>query len=1341
MEKTNWKWYEVWALEHPYKYVPVESVLDAVKQISNIYSAFVDPDVNVMPFEIPVEEFGEPIVNIMVVMRQRDRLMQLARNWGATVLDFGEAENPMDFVRVRVIGGNLEAIFRGIQQCRIITSTKIRMTSKVENRMVSKAHAYDRDFMYYNQINLWRGTNRKTGEPVEKVEYNIDRMSEGAAIRAIMRLFEEQGKMVIKNQVLLQQPNGAAKLVDHATDLFVTISANMRSDEMKPIVDKILERCYIMRSSGLTNGIAVGYEIEDAEGHKYVTFFGPGSKSGKPLPIEQIEVGMKNGTVLRYEPFFESPSMIRTQTILMINTTNVSRDELINIINEASYGAYDIMREAYGDKPMGAEKALKKIGRLSLMMTGSSNFGTVDNFAVFIGELSAFGVVWHDGWALVSAQYIQRALLKKGVRLTLEECYNLCGQARIATIKGLNTVEDERWIQTVKDDLKDRGIIKGVVHINPKTMSREEIIRIAVDIERNENHKYDGFLMVYGDENHLDYFGDSTNMKCLFDMSRPLEYCLMDIPVKPKGHALTSRQICNVMQNCPEFLPIVLELGKETVDHIISDKFDVDDQVFDEEAGEIRHFDIGNNEYATNVLNQIFPNIGTMDNNIRRTQWRGRIDAVNRVANRFNIRVRGANFKIIGDMAGWFGARLLEENEVFSPGFPMTDVTVGLAFRHPLCGRGEHLVVKFVTKDVLFARVDNLKREDGSDLPEHCKLAIKGMINAIMPGICMLASTYGYITAYFSGADFDGDSITVIWEKAFLEMAAKMPLYYVQFGGHNAADKEFKFGYDLIPNSLRYQYGIGGGTVNPSIGRLAGYNVTVLSLLYMVSIWDEDNPTRGIDPIYVRNLFRDKVEHFVYDRIKGNYKRSYRGNADFTGKEKTYAEDFEKAVAKAGNSKEEVMDILKDLNVIISKCMNDVIDAAKTADKVHVPFMEIVESRVRSGVVAVNDYGKIELMPGDKLALKPLQSSIIGTKGVLKNNDPEMKWFKCAVKAEPSMDGNGRVLVFEDVLTQLRNGILEYAYDKITEALQESVKDAFGPYKTQDERLGNTLAFLSSQYIDVMRSTSGDRKTMKKVIASMARKIVGMSSVSNQWLIQEMRAASWYTNRKSGEVESNGFYLAFVSELVRYFVNKYCPNKVFENRVYKYGKGWAEVGQELTFEKGFTKDGFYAESPIDGTYKLEVNEEGRAIIRKPVTDMIPEIEDDDRIIIELNNDAKINGIPCYTEVNPTKDKPSLINAIEQARARKGGSVFCFKNVNIHSGLVVNDLKDCALTLVANGKPLAGVHIPFDKATYFASMLVHKTISIEQVEVCARNGEKAVFIIGRLSKTANMKKAA
>ena len=139
-----------------------------------------------------------------------------------------------------------------------------------------------------------------------------------------------------------------------------------------------------------------------------------------------------------------------------------------------------------------------------------------------------------------------------------------------------------------------------------------------------------------------------------------------------------------------------------------------------------------------------------------------------------------------------------------------------------------------------------VKRVMATDLDEGAKYALIGMIKSLMPGIAMFGSTYAYTVAYYSGMDFDGDMVTLIWDQRIIDLVVELPQYYTEFGECPASDDKLAYEYESIGKSFLYAYGLyGKGIVNPSIGELAGLNVSFVSLLNMLE--------KGmVDPIYVK---------------------------------------------------------------------------------------------------------------------------------------------------------------------------------------------------------------------------------------------------------------------------------------------------------------------------------------------------------------------------------------------------------------------------------------------------------------------------------------------------------
>lgn len=441
------------------------------------------------------------------------------------------------------------------------------------------------------------------------------------------------------------------------------------------------------------------------------------------------------------------------------------------------------------------------------------------------------------------------------------------------------------------------------------------------------------------------------------------------------------------------------------------------------------------------------------------------------------------------------------------------------------------------------------------------------------------------------------------------------------------------------------------------------------------------------------------------------YERMFEGNVDFNGVEGTYQTDFLARVAAAGDSKEEMIDVLKDLNVVISKSMNDTIDAAKNGAKVRVPYMDSFRVKYRSGAVATKDYAAIKLLPG-QLKLAPLKLSIRGQEEVPAKQRSEI--FRRPVKREKK--GKNNVWVAEDLLTAVRNETAVYAYQQLQEKLQDKIDEEIKSYQTADVPLYNSLKFLAESYDAAMHIDGGDKKAMKKAIVQMSRNLIRNNSrADSRNLFQEAYLASCYTDKKTNSVRTNSYYMALTHEATKYFVDRYNPEGVFENRIYKFGGGKAKVGQRITFVKGISEDGFYAETPVNGTYTLEINNELQAVIRRPVQDMIPEAEYDDKVVfMEL--------IPR----NHTHEE--TVELLEKARAAK--APFTVRYVQTAGSNRDN------LWLIAGTTLIAELRNPSNKGgrSRYEQFLAGKHIMPEQVEILLPTKAdrlKRIFVTGHI----------
>lgn len=465
-----------------------------------------------------------------------------------------------------------------------------------------------------------------------------------------------------------------------------------------------------------------------------------------------------------------------------------------------------------------------------------------------------------------------------------------------------------------------------------------------------------------------------------------------------------------------------------------------------------------------------------------------------------------------------------------------------------------------------------------------------------------------------------------------------------------------------------------------------------------------------------------ELKAYNYNNLYATAKEYFGGNVDFgktvvvDGKELSYNKLMELVVAGAEVTVERYMDICLWMSTYTSKCMNDVIDAAKTGYRVIVLFLDKFQKVYRSGAVSKGDYAAIKMTPG-KLGLEPIKLSVRGAKDEMPFE--QRKWLSGrAVREEKhkSEEGTYYTYVVEDFLTAVRNEIALEAYDLLQAEMKKSIIPKLSGYQTQNIALANDLKYLSSMYTNYMKSQDADKKTAKARITNMARTLCCMSGINPDNYFKEIYRVSSNKN-EDGSVSMNGFYLAFTPEAIRFYVETYCPDIKFQNKVYRFGNASGKLGQRIKFVNGVSEDGFYTESKVNGTYTLMINSNCEAIIERSVKEMIPPvIHDATAIAFELTT-----GSEQKTE--------EIMKRIEKARLSK--AKFTIRYVNDKEEITDN-FRGSHLWLVANDKPICSLYNRREK-NLFEKYVAGQAVEIEQVDLSVRKGGKEymVMVIGHV----------
>ena len=478
-----------------------------------------------------------------------------------------------------------------------------------------------------------------------------------------------------------------------------------------------------------------------------------------------------------------------------------------------------------------------------------------------------------------------------------------------------------------------------------------------------------------------------------------------------------------------------------------------------------------------------------------------------------------------------------------------------------------------------------------------------------------------------------------------------------------------------------------------------------------------------------------ELKAYNYDNLYAAAKEYFGDNVDFgktvivDGKELNYHKLLELVVAGAPVTPETYMDITLWMSTYVSKCMNDVIDAAKTGYRVIVLFLDKFQKVYRSGAVLSKDYAEISMVPG-QLDLNPIKLSIRGAKDEMKYE--ERKWISGrAIRKEKhkSEEGTYYTYVVEDFLTSLRNEIALEAYEMLQGEIKKSVIPELSGYQTQSIALSNDLKYLSSMYTNYMRMRGADKKTAKKHIVNFARTLCKVSGINPDNYFKEIyRVSSAKAN--DGKVSMNGFYLAFTPEAIRFYVETYCPDAKFQNKVYRFGNASGKLGQRIKFVNGVSEDGFYTESKVNGTYTLTIDSNCEAVIERSAKEMIPPvIHDATAIAFELTT-------------GPEKKTEEIMKRIEKARLSK--AKFTIRYVNDKEEITDN-FRNSHLWLVANDKPICSLYNRREK-NLFEKYVAGQAVEIEQVDLSVRKGgrenrEYMVMIIGHVIPGAGVQRTA
>lgn len=274
----------------------------------------------------------------------------------------------------------------------------------------------------------------------------------------------------------------------------------------------------------------------DIDTEAYIGFAELCDPNGKPVftctPKEYLGEGWD---IAVWWAFLTSPSGQRKNTLLCLRGDEniLKMTSIIEDITDAmTYGAWSVLKAAYGEKKLTFNKMCKLLSRPTLPMTGSVEYGEIKVLALYTGDFDYNGVAYMDGMGIMCALVFQRHYKAKyGFEIPLEELIGTCPQGRSACIKGLHPLVSPK---AMRINILAQSEFKDIILYAKKDVTFE----LSVKLQKG-GADVDGKVHIFGLDiaktttadqlpkeelykllEQVDFFGDSCVNKVMPDLSR-----------------------------------------------------------------------------------------------------------------------------------------------------------------------------------------------------------------------------------------------------------------------------------------------------------------------------------------------------------------------------------------------------------------------------------------------------------------------------------------------------------------------------------------------------------------------------------------------------------------------------------------------------------------------------------------------------------------------------------------------------------------------------------------------------------------------------------------------------
>ena len=846
----------------------------------------------------------------------------------------------------------------------------------------------------------------------------------------------------------------------------------------------------------------------------------------------------------------------------MMNKVNAKKAA---ILNELTANGLNILQNTYQDQEIDLGKGIKLAARITLPLTKSANFGAIKTFALYTGDFGYFNatenqtVAYADGFYRLSTSVVKRYAKEQGISLT-----HLAGigfQARFGFIKGecLTFSPRDIQLQIVTAVKKYKAAVEFVQFFDPNYEDLLHDIQHGAEYTKNK-------IYVFGTKSlwNVDYFGDSTTCKAIFDFSLAPSLNVMEIPQEFKSGTKTSSQMLAGVMG--------VEGAKEVFDEIA--KRDID-EIWNLEQVDINGISpVKDINFADNTVKAIDINYVLKDRKLAASLAKNMLQSSIKKICRYNYKIDGLYGKIVPDLGLDFDLQIMDWGEIYIAG---TSKHVGKhveVIRYPKTSPSEHFSCVIIGFDTIKERIVNafkagkISVRDAKFLIDFYKNTKNG--NIIVP------SGYKAFANLEGGLDYDGDAVCVIFDEKLVELYSKVPMGAIEYGDVPKAKETMVFNIDAMDHA----YFKGVTNANTSVGQAVNFAYSCLAVAQSLKKVTDEEYEKFIGEIkkeieadenfqkneYGDNNVTDKfLETKAFFEYFGEYERMFAAASTIT--EEDVDKFLVKAYAAGAGKRINMINILLDANMAYSSIVGRTIDSTKNGALVHAALIWL--NRFFKGGIN-QDVVMKESGPKEEAIASWLNYSF--------------NHIKTGFQQFVTKSGKIRnFYVSNDVLAQLQNDMLDYMLEKAKEYI-DKVEEIDKINVTSYAPTMNRKHIVDSiSYVAIINNgiSFGVPESLNKVKPYFVDMVRSMTKrLDYKTRLELVKEASTIRG------EATGFRNNFGVEMVIDALG----DKDFSVRelIYSFDKDYEFVeGQPIYLEKGRNKD-VYTKEKITGLFFVTI---------------------------------------------------------------------------------------------------------------------------------------------------------